>query len=160
MFKLAVAVLAVAFAGTVSAAQWKDLRIDGSSEAAFQQSMAIFKEKLSPERRYAFQEALMDIWIQGATSAESNQREYTVSDYYQRLHGLGYEEVVTLTDPTGQTAKTREREATRSQVASSGRRMSPWQNRYYANERARAERANATMAPPMGAPTAGQTPRR
>jgi hypothetical protein len=33
---------------------WKSLKVDGSSEEAFGQSLEEFKEKLSPARRYAF----------------------------------------------------------------------------------------------------------
>ena len=116
MLKFAVAVLAVALAGVASAAGWRDLRVDASSEAAFQQTLAAFKEELSPERQRVFQGALMDIWIQGTTEAKANQREYTTTDYYQQLHGLSYDEVVLFTDPTGETAKARKREADRAQV--------------------------------------------
>jgi hypothetical protein len=111
MLKLVVAVLAVALAGTASAAKWRDLRVDGSSEEAFAQSLEAFKDKLSPARRYTFGEALKDIWMQGAKAAEAEQREYTASEYYADVDGLSYEEIVTLTDPTGDTAKTRYREA-------------------------------------------------
>lgn len=107
MLKLAVVVLAVALAGTASAAGWKSLRVDGSSEEAFAQSMEAFKDKLSPARRYVFGEALKDIWVQGAKAAEAEQREFTASDYYSQVDGLSYEEVVTLTDPTGDVAKDR-----------------------------------------------------
>src|SRR5688572_22616409 len=101
MLKITVAVLAVALAGTASAAKWRDLRVDGSSEAAFAQSLEAFKEKLSPARRYVFGEALKDIWVQGVKAAESEQREYTAADYYRQVDGLAYEQVVTFTDPTG-----------------------------------------------------------
>ena len=110
MLKLTVVVLAVALAGT-AAAGWRDLRVDGSSKAAFEQSVAAFKEELSAERQHVFQGALMDIWIQGTTEAKANQRDYTTTDYYLELHGLSYEEVVTFTDPTGETAKARARDA-------------------------------------------------
>jgi hypothetical protein len=121
MLKLAVAVLAVALAGT-AAAGWRDLRVDGSSEEAFAKSMAAFKQELSPARQYVFGEALKDIWIQSATAAETEQREYKADEYYKLLDGLRYEEVVTYTDPTGDTAKTRYRNApkheTRARVLS------------------------------------------
>jgi hypothetical protein len=123
MPKLTVALLAVALAGTASAAGWKSLRVDGSSEAAFAQSLAEFKEELSPARRYAFSEALKDIWVQGVKAAESEQREYTAGDYYRQLDGLRYEEVVTSTDPTGDIAKRRVRDGMRM-VATVGRRGS------------------------------------
>ena len=110
MLKLAVAVLAVALSGT-AAAGWRDLRVDGSSEEAFAQSLAAFKKELSPARQFVFGEALKDIWIQGETAAEADRREYTPDEYYKLLDGLRYEEVVNYTDPTGDTAKTRYRAA-------------------------------------------------
>jgi hypothetical protein len=111
MLKLTVAVVAVALAGTAGAAGWKSLKVDGSSEEAFAQSLAVFKHKLSPLRRYVFGEALKDIWVQGSTEAEAEGREYSAADYYAQLHGLGFKEVVTLTDPSGATAKERFRTA-------------------------------------------------
>src|SRR6188508_1700930 len=100
MQKLTVAVLAFALAGT-AAAGWRDLRIDASSEATFKESISAFEEKLSPSRRNAFLRSLQDIRNHGLQLAEEQQREYTDADYQRQLHGLGYEEVVTLTDPTG-----------------------------------------------------------
>jgi hypothetical protein len=117
MLKLTVVVLAVALAGTASADRWRNLRIDGSSEAAFAASLATFKEKLSPARQYVFGNALKDIWVQGTQKAEAEQSEYTASDYYRQIDGLGYEEVITLTDPTGATAKARLREGIRQNPA-------------------------------------------
>ena len=114
MLKLIVTVLAVALAGT-AAAGWRDLRIDGSSEAAFAKSLDEFKDKLSPAHRYVLGEALKDIWLEGEKQAAADQREYTNSDYYAQLHGLSYKEIVTLTDPTGDMAKDRYRVASLSQ---------------------------------------------
>jgi len=111
MLKLTSAVLALALAGTASAGGWRDLRVDGSSEEAFAQSMTAFKDALSVQREYVFGEALKDIWIQGATAADADQREYTADEYYKLLDGLRYEEVVNYTDPTGDTAKQRHRDA-------------------------------------------------
>jgi opacity protein-like surface antigen len=104
MLKLTVAVLAIALASSASAAGWRDLRVDGSSEEAFAKSLEAFKDKLSSKRRYVFGEALKDIWIQGEKAAEAEQREYTAEAYYAELDGLGYDEVVTYTDPTGRKA--------------------------------------------------------
>ena len=105
MLKLTIAVLAIALAGPASAAGWRSLRIDGSSEAGFEKSLAEFREKLTPGRRYVFTLALQDIWRQGTRSAEADQREYTKTDHLRQLDGLGYEQVVTFTDPTGETAR-------------------------------------------------------
>jgi len=110
MQKLTVVVLAVAFAGTASAGGWRNLRVDGSSEESFAQSMTAFKDALSPQREYVFGEALKDIWIQRATAAEAEQREYAPDEYYKLLAGLRYEEIVNYTDPTGDTAKQRYRD--------------------------------------------------
>ena len=111
MLKLTVAVLAVALAGTASAAGWRSLRVDGSSEAAFAESAAAFKERLPLTRRYAFAQALQDIWLKGLTDAEAAAREYTARDYYRQVDGLAYKEVVTLLDPTGETEQLRRKEA-------------------------------------------------
>ena len=117
MLKLVVAVFAIALAGTAGAAGWRDLKIDGSSEAAFRRSLEAFNEELSPERHQVFTAALMDIWVQGTEVAKANQREYTVNDYRTQLDGLSYEGVVTFTDPTGETAKHRYEQAKRTKIA-------------------------------------------
>jgi hypothetical protein len=136
MLKLTVAVLAVALAGSASAAGWRSLRVDGSSDEAFAKSLEAFKEKMSPAREYVLGEALKDIWIQGAKAAEAEQREYTADEYYRQLDGLRYEEVVKYTDPTGDTAKYRYRLAAQSRYPRSAAaptssapayRSSPWE---------------------------------
>lgn len=104
MLKLTVATLAIVLAGTASAAGWRKLQIDASSEAAFDQSVATFQEKLSPSRRVAFARSLQDSQDEGTKRATAQQRDYTREEHLQRLHGLGYEEVVTLVDPTGKRA--------------------------------------------------------
>jgi hypothetical protein len=105
MSRIALAVLAVALAGTASADGWRRLQLDASSEAAFSESVALFQDKLSPSRRMAFALALQDVWIEGTRKASTEQRDYTPSDYFQELDGLGYDEVVKLTDPSGRKAK-------------------------------------------------------
>jgi hypothetical protein len=107
MLKLTVAVLAVVLAASASAAGWKSLTLDGSSEASFTKSVAALQDKLSSARRLVFDAALQDIWILGQQDADDAQREYTASEYFHKLDGLGYDEVVTLTGPTGETAEQR-----------------------------------------------------
>jgi hypothetical protein len=111
MLKLTVAVLTLALAGSASAAGWRSLRIDASSEQAFEQSLETFLDKLSPARQHVFGEALKDIWSEGTRAAAAEQREFTPAEYHRQLDGLGYKEVVELTDPTGDTAKDRYRAA-------------------------------------------------
>ena len=125
MLKIAVALLALALVGTASAAGWRQLRVDGSSEQAFASSLDEFKDKLSPARRYVFGEALKDIWIRGEQAAAAAQREYTSADYYAQLDGLSYEEIVTFTDPTGETAKDRYRAASTGAQRYAGARSAP-----------------------------------
>jgi hypothetical protein len=105
MLKLTVAALAFALASTASAAGWRKLRIDASSDTSFQESVALFQDKLSPSRRVAFAMSLEDIWLAGSRLAEEQQREYTQADYLRQLDGLGYEQVTKLADPTGEKAK-------------------------------------------------------
>ena len=100
MVKLTVALLAVALAGAASAAGWRSLLIDASSDAAFEQSLAVFKDKLSPIRQHIFGEALKDIWLKGSLEAEAAEGEFTAADYYRHLDGLRYEQVVAYADPT------------------------------------------------------------
>ena len=111
MQKLTVVALTVAFAGTASAAGWRDLRVDGSSGEAFSRSMSEFKDALSTKREYVFGSALKDIWVQAEQAAAAGQREYTADEYFKLLDGLRYEDVVNYTDPTGDTARTRYRNA-------------------------------------------------
>ena len=128
MLKLGVAVLAIVLAGSASAAGWRNLRVDGSSEEAFAKSLETFRDKLSPARVYVFGEALKDIWLQGAKVAEAEQREYTAADYYARLDGLTYEGVVTLTDPSGDTAKDRYRTASLMRAPARANTSPTWAN--------------------------------
>ena len=101
MMKVTVAVLAIALAGSASAAGWRDLQVDGTSEASFAESLAAFEKKLSPSRRYAFTLALQEIWLQGTRKANAEQRTFTTSEYLQQLDGLSYDEVVRVPDATG-----------------------------------------------------------
>ena len=128
MLKLAVVVLAVALAGTASAEGWRSLRIDGSSEAAFAESLAAFKEKLPRVRAHVFEAALQDIWVQGATIADADQREYTAGDYFRQVDGLGYKEVVTFMDPTGDTAKMRFKAVYANLYGNRYEPIKPWAN--------------------------------
>ena len=141
MLQLTVAVLTLVLAGVANADGWRSLRIDASSEADFQQSVAGFKERLSPARQQVFGQALLDIWRQGTADAQANQREYTINDYHRQLHGLSYEEIVTFTDPTGATAKARQREAERTHDGS----FASWQEPFQVSQEVRARRAHRRL---------------
>jgi hypothetical protein len=102
MLKLTVAVLAIALAGAATAAGWRSLRVDASSEATFAESLVAFEKKLSPSRRYALTLALQEIWIQGTRKANAEQRTYTTTEFLRQLDGLSYREVVRIPDATGE----------------------------------------------------------
>jgi hypothetical protein len=104
MLKLTLAVLAVALAGTASAAGWRSMRIDASSETDFTASVSALRDKLPEARRHVLDLALNDIWVHGAQAAAAEQRDYSASEYFRQLDGLKYKDVVTLTDPSGETA--------------------------------------------------------
>ena len=90
VLKLALALFAGALVATAGAANWKDLRVDASSEAAFRHSLDSFKKELSPERQQVFTAALADIWLEGTAQAKTEQREFSVAEYYRQLDGLSY----------------------------------------------------------------------
>jgi hypothetical protein len=108
VLKLTTVVLAVALAGAAGADETRSLRIDASSNRAFQRSLAAFKDELSPERRQAFGDALTDIWLAGAQAAEGEGRKYRTRHYYRQIDGLGYDDVVS--QATGEVAKYRDRQ--------------------------------------------------
>lgn len=115
MLRTTVFVLAVVLASSATASGWRDLRVDASSEEAFAKSLDAFKKKLSSSpRAYVFGEALKDIWIQGAKAAGAEQHDYNADEYYKLVDGLSYQEVVTLADPTGATARQRYQVALRA----------------------------------------------
>jgi len=125
MLKLTFALLAIALAGTASGAGWRALRVDASSEAAFEQSLAVFKDKLSPIRQHIFGEALKDIWVKGSLEAETAEGEFAAADYYRRLDGLDYEQVLAYADPSGELAKMRYREGRKLAYAARANRSFP-----------------------------------
>jgi hypothetical protein len=104
MLKLTVGMLALAVATSASAAGWRSMRIDASSEASFNASVTALKEKLPAVRKAVFERSLNDIWVKGTQAAQEAEREYTVSDYLRQVDGLAYKEVVRFTDPSGDTA--------------------------------------------------------
>ena len=110
MLKVTLTILAMALAGTASAAGWRSIQIDASSEADFTQSVNALRERLPTVRRHVLDLALSDIWARGVKDAAAEQREYTESEYLRELDGLTYKEVVTFTDPTGDTADARFRQ--------------------------------------------------
>jgi hypothetical protein len=105
MLKVAVGLMAFVLAGSASAAGWRSLRIDASSEDSFNESVVELREKLPRVRRTVFERSLQDIWVEGMKAAQAEGGEYGVADYLRDVDGLGYKEIVAFTDPSGDTAK-------------------------------------------------------
>jgi hypothetical protein len=96
-------VVVTALAGCASMAEWRDLTIDGSSEAAFGETLSQMNDELSYGRRQMFAFALVDI---ARTDAEvagqaADGQAYSQEDYRRRLDGLTYDGVIALADQTG-----------------------------------------------------------
>jgi hypothetical protein len=117
--KLTVTALAIALAGTASAG-WRSMRFEAADLATFEESVAGFEAQLSTPRHYVFMLALQDIWAQGLQSAGAEQREYTEAEYLRQLDGLTYDDIVTLADPTGKTARERYRAGVAKMLANRG----------------------------------------
>jgi hypothetical protein len=101
MQKFALVVVGIALSAAANAASWRALELDGSTEEAFVQSVRDMQEALAPKRRMALELSLQDLWVTGAEAAEAEQREYTSAEYFGKLDGLAYKDVVELADPKG-----------------------------------------------------------
>jgi hypothetical protein len=108
MLKRIIVLWALALVSSAGADESDALRIEASSNRAFERSLAAFSDELSPERRQAFGDALTDIWLAGEQAAEGQGRKYRTKDYYRQIDGLGYDEVVS--QATGEAAKQRDRQ--------------------------------------------------
>jgi hypothetical protein len=108
MSKLAILVATFALAGCASTSEWRTLTIDGSSEAAFEESISLFDQELPKTRNRMFALALVDIVRTGAE--ESGQTKdgspaYTDEQLRSDLHGLTYDGVIAFADETGPSVR-------------------------------------------------------
>jgi hypothetical protein len=102
--KLVMAALMTFLAGCASMGQWRTLRIDGSSEESFGQSISQLNDELSYSRGRMFALALVDIAstaAQAAGQADDGSPSYTDEDYRRDLDGLTYDGVIDLADQSG-----------------------------------------------------------
>ena len=108
MSKLITAAGALLLAGCASMGQWQTLSIDGSTEAAFGQSLTQLNDELSYSRSQMFAMALVDIArtsAQAAGQTEDGSPAYTDEDYRHGLDGLTYDGVIALADQSGPLIK-------------------------------------------------------
>jgi hypothetical protein len=79
---------------------WRGLQIDGSSVAAFEESISRLEQELpSAYRRQIFALALGDVAV------DSKVVGYSDEDYRAQLDGLTYNGVIALADQTGASVK-------------------------------------------------------
>ena len=98
MSKLTLAVATLCLTGC---AEWRGLQIDGSSVAAFEESISRLEQELpSAYRRQIFELALGDVAVDNKIVGNSDE------DYRAQLDGLTYNGVIALADRTGASVKT------------------------------------------------------
>jgi hypothetical protein len=97
MTKLTLAVAAICLTGC---AEWRGSQIDGSSVAAFEESISRLEQELpSAYRRQIFALALDDVAVDNKLAGYSDE------DYRAQLDGLTYNGVIALADQTGASVK-------------------------------------------------------
>lgn len=75
MPKLTICAAAAVLAGCASTSGWRSLRIDGSSQTSFDESVALFQQELSPKRRDLFEISLVAVWLADTVSAGDFDRD-------------------------------------------------------------------------------------
>jgi len=107
MSRLPVLVLSLAVTACASSPRTANApRIDGSSEAAFTQSVASLRKTLTHQHSTFVAIALQDIWrtVEAEAAPESSDADKAKA-YFARLDGLGYSELIRLADATPPTVR-------------------------------------------------------
>jgi len=91
--KLALSVVVMALAGCASTHGSRVLRLDGTSQANFEESVAALHESLGPNQRLRFQIALQQV---SSTAARGGQTDAVT---LAQLDGLAYDEIIGLAGP-------------------------------------------------------------
>ena len=95
------AVLALgASTGIANAGGWRALHIDGTSQAAFEKSVAAIRQTLPMNKRLQFEVTLQQIWQDVALKAGAEASvDQVARPYFEKLDGLGYKEVIRVGGP-------------------------------------------------------------
>jgi len=105
MKALTIVLAALSLSACASTGSWRELRIDGSSESAFNESVSALNAELPYARNQMFSLALVDIArteIAAAERAAVAGTEVAADEAYRRqLDGLGYDGVIALADRSG-----------------------------------------------------------
>ncbi|HMB72095.1 MAG TPA: hypothetical protein VKQ06_00875 [Gammaproteobacteria bacterium] len=107
MARVIVPVFVLALAGCATMDEWRELQIDGSSQAAFDESLTVLNEQLPERRREMLQLAFVDIVRTELQNAERpGDDSYTYDDFRVRLDGMTYEGVIALANQSGRSIAT------------------------------------------------------
>ena len=96
MSKLSLLVVVMALAGCASTHGSRALRVDGTSQANFEESVAALRESLGPNQRLRFQIALEQISNTGSRAGQVTAVNLALLD------GLAYDEILSLAGPEAQ----------------------------------------------------------
>jgi len=104
---LALLVTLVVVAGCASSPRSAQApRIDGSSEAAFKESVTSLLKSLTQDRHTFAVIALKDIWrTAGAEADPASSDADRTNAFLARINGLGYKELIALADATPPTVR-------------------------------------------------------
>lgn len=80
MWKLTIYIAAIVLAGCASTSGWRALRIDGSNQSSFEESVALFQQELSPKRRDLFEISLVAVWLADTAGAGDFDHDGDVDD--------------------------------------------------------------------------------
>ncbi len=95
MGRLLICIIFAAVASSAGASGWRDLRIDATTQSAFEKSVADFQRLLPSDRRLYFEVSLQEIWhaVAEGLGPEATMDKATAA-YFKRLDGLRYEQVI------------------------------------------------------------------
>jgi hypothetical protein len=107
MAKVILSIVVLVLAGCASTGEWRELQIDGSSEAAFDESLGVLNVQLSERRREMLQLAFVNIVRTESQNAEHQGGDaYTYDDFRTQLDGKTYDGVIALADQSGPSVAT------------------------------------------------------
>jgi len=118
MLRVMVPIVVLTLSGCASLGEWRQLQLDGSSEAAFNESLSRMDDELPHTRSEKLTLALADIVRTAVENSEQTgeggEESYSYEDLRSQLDGLTYEGVIAVADRTGPSVSnlyTRQRNA-------------------------------------------------
>ena len=104
MSRILICTAAFVLSGCASMGEWRSMAIDGTSEAAFAQSVTALNDELPYRHQQLLSLALIDIARTGQSNAEGAddaESAYSYEQYRSELNGLTYDGVIALADQQG-----------------------------------------------------------